>query len=34
VRLAVFGSIGAMLIVSLAAPRAFGDDGVTFGSRT
>jgi low temperature requirement protein LtrA len=31
VRLAVFGSIGAMLIVSVAAPRAFGDDGVTFG---
>ena len=31
VRLAVFGSIGAMLVVSLAAPRAFGDDGVTFG---
>ena len=31
VRLFVFGSIGAMLIVSLAAPNAFGVDGVTFG---
>ena len=31
VRLAVFGSIGAMLIVSLATPNAFGADGVTFG---
>ena len=31
VRLAVFGSIGAMLIVSLAVPNAFGVDGVTFG---
>jgi low temperature requirement protein LtrA len=31
VRLAVFVSIGAMLIVSLATPRAFGIDGVTFG---
>ena len=31
VRLAVFGAIAAMLIVSLAAPNAFGADGVTFG---
>jgi low temperature requirement protein LtrA len=31
VRLAVFGAIGAMLIVSLAAPNAFGADGVVFG---
>ena len=31
VRLAVFGSIAAMLIVSLAVPSAFGADGVTFG---
>src|SRR5919109_1141380 len=31
VRLAVFGAIAAMLIVSLAAPNAFGTDGVTFG---
>jgi low temperature requirement protein LtrA len=31
VRLAVFGSIGAMLIVSLATPHAFGTDGVAFG---
>jgi len=31
VRLAVFGAIGAMLIVSLAAPNAFGADGVAFG---
>jgi low temperature requirement protein LtrA len=31
VRLAVFGAIAAMLIVSLAAPNAFGSDGVTFG---
>jgi low temperature requirement protein LtrA len=31
VRLAVFGAIAAMLIVSLAAPEAFGADGVTFG---
>jgi low temperature requirement protein LtrA len=31
VRLVVFASIGAMLIVSLAAPRAFGRDGVVFG---
>jgi low temperature requirement protein LtrA len=31
VRLAVFGSIGSMLIVSLAVPNAFGVDGVTFG---
>jgi low temperature requirement protein LtrA len=31
VRLAVFAAIAAMLIVSLAAPNAFGVDGVTFG---
>ena len=31
VRLAVFGSIGAMLIVSLATRNAFGADGVVFG---
>jgi low temperature requirement protein LtrA len=31
VRLAVFGSIAAMLIVSLATPRAFGASGVVFG---
>lgn len=31
VRLAVFGSIGAMLIVSLATGNAFGADGVVFG---
>jgi low temperature requirement protein LtrA len=31
VRLAVFGAIAAMLIVSLAVPNAFGTDGVTFG---
>ena len=31
VRLAVFGSIGAMLIVSLATRNAFGTDGVIFG---
>ncbi|HEV3475070.1 MAG TPA: low temperature requirement protein A [Actinomycetota bacterium] len=31
VRLVVFGSIAAMLIVSLAVPNAFGADGVTFG---
>jgi low temperature requirement protein LtrA len=31
VRLAVFGAMGAMLIVSLAVPNAFGTDGVTFG---
>ena len=31
VRLAVFGSIAAMLIVSLATPRAFGASGVIFG---
>jgi low temperature requirement protein LtrA len=31
VRLAVFGSIGAMLIVSLATPNAFGASGVAFG---
>jgi low temperature requirement protein LtrA len=31
VRLFVFGSIGAMLIVSLATPNAFGTDGVVFG---
>ena len=31
VRLAVFGAMAAMLIVSLAVPDAFGADGVTFG---
>jgi low temperature requirement protein LtrA len=31
VRLAMFGSMGAMLVVSLAVPHAFGDDGVAFG---
>jgi low temperature requirement protein LtrA len=31
VRLVVFGAIGAMLIVSLAVPEAFGTAGVTFG---
>jgi low temperature requirement protein LtrA len=31
VRLVVFAATGAMLLVSLAAPRAFGRDGVTFG---
>lgn len=31
VRLAVFGAMGAMLIVSLAAPNVFGADGVVFG---
>jgi low temperature requirement protein LtrA len=31
VRLAVFGAMAAMLIVSLAAPNAFGTDGVAFG---
>jgi len=31
VRLAVFGSIGAMLVVSLATPAAFGASGVVFG---
>ena len=31
VRLAMFASMGAMLIVSLATPGAFGDDGVVFG---
>jgi low temperature requirement protein LtrA len=31
VRLVVFGAIGAMLIVSLAAPKAFGTGGVVFG---
>ena len=31
VRLAVFGSMAAMLIVSLATPTAFGADGVLFG---
>ena len=31
VRLAVFAAIAAMLIVSLATPGAFGDDGVIFG---
>jgi low temperature requirement protein LtrA len=31
VRLAVLAAVAAMLVVSLAAPGAFGDDGVTFG---
>src|SRR5919202_7133318 len=31
VRLAVLAAIAAMLIVSLAAPGAFGPDGVAFG---
>jgi low temperature requirement protein LtrA len=31
VRLVMFGAIGAMLIVSLAAPKAFGAGGVVFG---
>jgi low temperature requirement protein LtrA len=31
VRLAVFGAMAAMLVVSLAAPHAFGDEGVLFG---
>jgi low temperature requirement protein LtrA len=31
VRLAVFAAIGAMLVVSLAVPGAFGADAVTFG---
>jgi low temperature requirement protein LtrA len=31
VRLAVFGAMAAMLIVSLAVPNAFGADGVAFG---
>jgi low temperature requirement protein LtrA len=32
VRLVMFGAIGAMLIVSLAAPKAFGNEGVAFGT--
>lgn len=31
VRIAVFGSMGAMLVVALATPHAFGVDGVVFG---
>src|SRR6266513_2855955 len=31
IRLAVLAAIGAMLVVSLAAPRSFGSDAVTFG---
>ena len=31
VRIAVFGSMAAMLVVSLATPHAFGVDGVVFG---
>src|SRR5213593_1510349 len=31
VRLAVLAAVAAMLVVSLAAPGAFGDDGVIFG---
>jgi low temperature requirement protein LtrA len=32
VRLAMFGAIAAMLIVSLAVPNAFGTDGLVFGA--
>ncbi len=31
IRIAMFASMGAMLIVALAAPQAFGVEGVTFG---
>src|SRR5437667_5030953 len=31
VRLAMLAAVAGMLVVSLAAPRAFGSDGVTFG---
>src|SRR3954452_23244802 len=31
VRLAIFATMAALLICSLAVPRAFGDDGVVFG---
>jgi low temperature requirement protein LtrA len=31
VRIAIFASMGAMLLVALAVPDAFGDDGVLFG---
>jgi len=31
VRLAILGAMGAMLVVALAVPNAFGDDGVLFG---
>ena len=31
VRLAILGAMGAMLIVALAVPDAFGDDGILFG---
>ncbi|MEK6276233.1 MAG: low temperature requirement protein A [Actinomycetota bacterium] len=31
VRLAILGAMGAMLVVALAVPDAFGDDGVLFG---
>jgi low temperature requirement protein LtrA len=31
VRIAMFGAMAAMLIVALAVPEAFGDDGVLFG---
>src|SRR4051812_28711863 len=31
VRLAIFFTMAALVVASLAVPRAFGDDGVTFG---
>src|SRR5919206_5005998 len=31
VRLAIFATMAALLVASLAVPRAFGDDGVAFG---
>src|SRR3954447_20775245 len=31
VRLAIFATMAALLVASLAVPRAFGDDGVVFG---
>src|SRR4051794_32899190 len=31
VRLAIFFTMAALLVVSLAVPKAFGDDGVVFG---
>jgi len=31
VRLAILGAMGAMLVVALAVPDAFGDDGILFG---
>ena len=30
-RLAILGAMGAMLVVALAVPDAFGDDGILFG---